>query len=519
MNGEIATANQRLASRAARNNSALQGATIAFSNSKPTSDVASQPSAAARAAVASTVTRHAELRRQEMESQNGPEVGSVKDKIGLFAANTNLSPPRTVSRGRAPSPSMSPSPGQIAARLAAEKSPSRKQEAAAAIAAAKISAARSASRMQSRAAEERRELRSPTPIRPNPLDTMFRDNLAISEPEPEPEHKLESEREPERYGERPSSLPPRAASARVPATSAQPSISSQLNSTSCHDPKPRLPPRSTPSQTPFRNPVLTGTPLLRPSTPSLASISGQSHNSSSSTVTESGMNEEALSDAIVASSLASARASPRTKVPPLPPARRRNRSRSILRLAHTPKSDLSRTPSPPKGMPMTLRGMPKADVADAQRRHKMNLLHKHPHKHHEGDRKRWKRQVTEKERKRYEGVWASNKGLLIPPDRGSRELGPNGAEKGPPPSEMVLNLVVREIWSRSRLPPAILEQVWDLVDSQHTGLLTKEEFVVGMWLIDQQLKGHKLPVKVPDSVWDSVRYVTGIKLSSTGPKG
>lgn len=122
--------------------------------------------------------------------------------------------------------------------------------------------------------------------------------------------------------------------------------------------------------------------------------------------------------------------------------------------------------------------------------------------------------MTEKERKRYEGVWASNKGLLIPPDRGSRP-GPDG-QNGPPPTEMVLNLVVREIWSRSRLPSTVLEQVWDLVDHQQVGLLTKEEFVVGMWLIDQQLKGHKLPVKVPDSVWDSVRYVTGIKLSTVG---
>lgn len=81
---------------------------------------------------------------------------------------------------------------------------------------------------------------------------------------------------------------------------------------------------------------------------------------------------------------------------------------------------------------------------------------------------------------------------------------------------MVLNLVVREIWSRSRLPAAVLEQVWDLVDQQQIGLLTKEEFVVGMWLIDQKLKGRKLPVKVPDSVWDSVRYVTGIKLTTVG---
>lgn len=153
---------------------------------------------------------------------------------------------------------------------------------------------------------------------------------------------------------------------------------------------------------------------------------------------------------------------------------------------------------------MTLRGIPKPTDAD-HHKHR-NPLHKHPHKHKEGDRKRWRREITEKERKRYEGVWASNKGLLIPPD-------PSGTGPWPPnASDMVLNLVVREIWSRSRLPETILEQVWDLVDHQNIGLLVREEFVVGMWLIDQFLKGHKLPVKVRDSVWDSVRYVAGIKL-------
>ena len=75
-----------------------------------------------------------------------------------------------------------------------------------------------------------------------------------------------------------------------------------------------------------------------------------------------------------------------------------------------------------------------------------------------------------------------------------------------------MNIVVRDIWSRSRLHSFVLEQIWDLVDTQKIGLLTREEFVVGMWLIDQQLKGHKLPVKVPDSVWASVKRVPGISL-------
>lgn len=165
-------------------------------------------------------------------------------------------------------------------------------------------------------------------------------------------------------------------------------------------------------------------------------------------------------------------------------------------------------------MPQTLRGIPKPD--SDHRKHR-NPLNKHPHKHHEGDRKRWRREVTEKERKRYEGVWASNKGLLIPVGINNGGSGPSGTGAWPPhASDMVLNLVVREIWARSRLPAAILEQVWNLVDHQNIGLLIREEFVVGMWLIDQQLKGHKLPVKVPDSVWDSVRHVAGIKILAKG---
>jgi hypothetical protein len=54
--------------------------------------------------------------------------------------------------------------------------------------------------------------------------------------------------------------------------------------------------------------------------------------------------------------------------------------------------------------------------------------------------------------------------------------------------------------------------VWDLVDHHAVGRLDKIEFVVGLWLIDQRLKGRKLPVKVSDSVWTSVKGLQGIKI-------
>lgn len=135
---------------------------------------------------------------------------------------------------------------------------------------------------------------------------------------------------------------------------------------------------------------------------------------------------------------------------------------------------------------------------DPHRKKGLLAPRKHPNKHHEGDRKRYRTTVTERERKRYEGVWAANRGLLLPPNPDTN-------------SQMVVNVVARDIWRRSRLPDDVLEEVWDLVDLQDVGMLGREEFVVGMWLIDQRLKGNKLPIKVPESVWGSVRRLTGLK--------
>jgi hypothetical protein len=137
----------------------------------------------------------------------------------------------------------------------------------------------------------------------------------------------------------------------------------------------------------------------------------------------------------------------------------------------------------------------------------MGMGRKHPNKHHEGTRKRWRDQVTELERKRYEGVWAANKGLHIQ-DTSSRS-----SSRTPDKDPMldVLNLVTKDIWSRSRLPEHELEEVWDLVDGRGVGRLRRDEFVVGMWLVDQRLKGRKIPAKVSESVWGSVRGV-GVKV-------
>jgi hypothetical protein len=141
---------------------------------------------------------------------------------------------------------------------------------------------------------------------------------------------------------------------------------------------------------------------------------------------------------------------------------------------------------------------PQQERDESERRRGRKHLVKKPHKHHEGDRRRWRDEITERERKRYEAVWASNKGLytLLSFDGGNE----------------VSNIVVRDIWNRSRLPPEVLEEVYSLVDRKGQGALGKEEFVVGLWLVDQRLKGRKLPIRVTESVWHSVGILGGIKV-------
>lgn len=226
---------------------------------------------------------------------------------------------------------------------------------------------------------------------------------------------------------------------------------------------------------------------------------------------------DALADAIVASSLASARAPSPRKLELPPPSSRRHKQHKL---------PFSRDPSPAKhGMRHTLRKDESSDSAgDEDELHpyskhkKKRLVRKHPNRHHEGDRKRWRDAVTERERKRYEGVWAANKGIHCGQTMMAARYKPSlGGEStrsdiGDTMSEHIFNIVARDIWSRSRLPDTVLEVIWALVCNEDRAWLTKDEFSVGLWLIDQRLKGRKLPVKVSDSVWGSVRNLHGLKI-------
>lgn len=373
----------------------------------------------------------------------------------------------------------------------------------------------------------------------------------------------------------------------------------------------------------------------------------------------SGMSVDNLANAMVAGALATSAANSRSHSreirPPPPPPARRSATSLFGKLTPGHSRHASRAGSPEKGnggrkMKMTLRDNKSGSEEEKDGRHgrhrKRNLVKKHPNKHHEGDRKRWRDVVTEKERKRYEGLWASNKGICVGepvvnagrwvnpeesqmslgsyggsnvgsiPPMGSSMGGPgsfqstgvggyqgggleardlrtspylnptlsqsqnqglvmgqglysnsmqnfaqnqnqslsvgpysnpmhnfsqqslattSGSNSGnnsspqrqtpgryilplsrhitpPPPKDCVSSLVVRDIWGRSRLPPDVLREVWDLVDRSGKGMLCKDEFCAGLWLIDQRLKGRKLPQRVSDSVWRSLCGLAGVKI-------
>lgn len=227
-----------------------------------------------------------------------------------------------------------------------------------------------------------------------------------------------------------------------------------------------------------------------PASPELAPVRPQRGLAAVST---SSLPLENLTSAMMASSLANSRLTPHNTGPSLPPPSLPKRQKSP-RLLHTLRQPQSQTEQDPE----------RSRIAH---RHK---LASNKHAHHEGARKRWRDQITQRERKRYEAVWASNRGYLLQDDSVPADSGLNVDWP-----DCVVNVVVREIWKRSRLPVDELMEVWELVDRHDAGVLTRQEFIVGMWLIDQRLKGRKLPVRVSDSVWDSAH---GVRLLKPKPK-
>ena len=558
MASPIPAINHRAPPNSARNHvqnavTALQGATAAFPVS-PSRD--GRPTTGQKPG---TTTHHAGYSRPEpashpdLESEPAPEAGSVKDKIGLFASQSHLNDSPGNSR-----PSTPGTTEQIAARFALGSSQVEKTAASVAKDAAQERGktrlplndshldrvSPSPEPMQDRPAKvgptathsansEELPLRykPPPPRKPSPKSLADATQIAAKKPRPIPP----IPRKERPVSNTPTPAPPtpsnnRADESRGPAEDPPSQIGVvRLRDVSVpsEEKAPALPPRPPITSMPkvdvrSHRHLLNESESTRSTSPSPSSGSPYRQprsNLSSASLSEQSkaMDEEALSDAIVASSLA-ARKSQARKVPPVPPPQRRPGARPVLHLHGRGQRDRSSPVSPAGSLRQTLRrdGLDEEnDEHSHHNHHKPHFIRKHPHKHHEGDRKKWRDEVTQKERKRYEGVWAANKGLLIP---AKEQIGSSDDQYPPDASEMVANVIVRDIWSRSRLPRRTLQEIWDLVDRQDIGLLTREEFVVGMWLIDQQLKGHKLPSTVPASIWDSVRDPSGIHLRKLPPR-
>lgn len=70
---------------------------------------------------------------------------------------------------------------------------------------------------------------------------------------------------------------------------------------------------------------------------------------------------------------------------------------------------------------------------------------------------------------------------------------------------------------QSKLPQATLAQIWTLSDLDNDGRLSRDEFVLAMFLCDKAIKGEKIPVVLPaDWIPPSYRKSKSRQASATG---
>ncbi|SPO02940.1 uncharacterized protein DNG_05619 [Cephalotrichum gorgonifer] len=340
---------------------------------------------------------------------------------------------------------------------------------------AALLAARQVARTSAAERAETSPARGPTPPTPPKPRGMGRGDPRAITPLPSPSISATKK-------DHPVILEPEAGRQRRGSASSEDTF---VSASSVQSPAPSPPPSPTRSVRPPRTPTRTSnksastSPSRRPAPPPRRNPAGAS------------LNATALSTAIVAGSLASSRLTP----------------------SNTGGGDAATTPQKHQPSPRLLQTLRTGDSDHAHRHRdeeeektRKNGLRGKRHKHHEGARKRWAARVSEGQRKRYEALWASNRGLFVEEHLSSSSpLGGAGgwARGGVDPGDYVVNVVVRELWRRSRLPDDELEEVWALVDAEGRGVLGRREFVVGTWLVDQRLRGRKIPARVGDSVWDS----------------
>ena len=99
-------------------------------------------------------------------------------------------------------------------------------------------------------------------------------------------------------------------------------------------------------------------------------------------------------------------------------------------------------------MKQTLRASKVTDQQGLSKRVCSLCLKRNPIKHHKGDRKRSRDVIFENERECYEGLSAANESSLILPSH--------------IPSDTVCNIIMRDIWQRSRSPDDVLKGYMNL---------------------------------------------------------
>ncbi|GJJ78926.1 hypothetical protein EMPS_11285 [Entomortierella parvispora] len=63
---------------------------------------------------------------------------------------------------------------------------------------------------------------------------------------------------------------------------------------------------------------------------------------------------------------------------------------------------------------------------------------------------------------------------------------------------------VHAIYVKSRLDSKTLAQIWDMVDVDNAGRLSRAQFCMGLYLIDERLASGLIPLEVSDELWVSV---------------
>ncbi|CCE64780.1 hypothetical protein TPHA_0I02790 [Tetrapisispora phaffii CBS 4417] len=128
--------------------------------------------------------------------------------------------------------------------------------------------------------------------------------------------------------------------------------------------------------------------------------------------------------------------------------------------------------------------------------------------------------ITTEERKRYEGMWVSNRYryLSLVPWYQKMMDGEEVEFQSLPDEGLIMNQVVKDIWLRSNLPIDLLIKIYNFVDKRRDATLDRDSFIVGMWLVDQCLYGRKLPKQIPNSVWNSTNKYNMNKITRATAK-